>query len=154
MITRREFLDTLAVSAAGVAVTSNAKSYAQIMGANDRVNFAVIGLNSRAYAHLSSLKANQKNARIAYVCDVDTPILEKITAKTEAAMGSKPTAEKDFRKVLALKEIDAITIRDARSLARPHGHHAGVEAGKHVYGREAALQPQPCRGCDARRRPR
>jgi predicted dehydrogenase len=132
VITRREFLDTIAVSAAGVAVTSNAKSYAQIMGANDRVNFAVIGLNSRAYAHLSSLKANQKNARIAYVCDVDSTILDKYTTKTEAAMGSKPIAEKDFRKVLALKEIDAITI------ATPDHWHApmavaGVEAGKHVY---------------------
>jgi len=132
VITRREFLDTLAVSAAGAAVTSSAKSYAQIVGANDRVNFAVIGLNSRAYAHLSSLQANQKNARIAYVCDVDATILEKFTGKTEAAMGAKPTPEKDFRKVLAAKDVDAITI------ATPDHWHApmaiaGVEAGKHVY---------------------
>jgi hypothetical protein len=59
MVTRREFLDTLAVGAAGMALTSTAKSYAQIMGANDRLNFAVIGVRSRAYAHLSSLKANK-----------------------------------------------------------------------------------------------
>ncbi len=69
MITRREFLDTLAIGAAGLAVGSTAKSYAQILGANDRVNFAVIGVRSRAYAHLSALKANKKVARIAYVCD-------------------------------------------------------------------------------------
>jgi hypothetical protein len=61
MMTRREFIDTLAVSAAGMAVSSSAKSYAQIAGANERVNFAVIGLNSRAYAHLSSLKANENS---------------------------------------------------------------------------------------------
>ena len=32
MITRREFLDTMAVGAAGLAVSSTAKSYAQIVG--------------------------------------------------------------------------------------------------------------------------
>jgi hypothetical protein len=53
MVTRREFLDVLAVSAAGVALGSTAKSYAQILGSNDRLNFAVIGLNGRAYAHLA-----------------------------------------------------------------------------------------------------
>ncbi|MFZ0232855.1 MAG: twin-arginine translocation signal domain-containing protein, partial [Candidatus Acidiferrales bacterium] len=63
MITRREFLDTLAVGAAGLAVETAAKSYERILGANDRLNFAVIGLNSRAYAHLSALKANQGTAR-------------------------------------------------------------------------------------------
>lgn len=132
MITRREFLDTAAVAAAGVAVTSSAKSYARIIGANDRVNFAIIGLNSRAYAHLSSLKANQKDAQITHVCDVDTPILEKFAGKTETAMGTKPVAEKDFRKVLASSDVDAITI------ATPDHWHApmaiaGLEAGKHVY---------------------
>jgi predicted dehydrogenase len=132
VITRREFLDTLAVSAAGAAVSSTAKSYAQIVGANERVNFAVIGLNSRAYAHLSSLKANQKNACITHVCDVDTPILEKFAAKTQKSMGEAPKSEKDFRKVLASKDVDAITI------ATPDHWHApmaiaGVEAGKHVY---------------------
>ena len=45
MVTRREFLDTLAVGAAGLAIGSTAKSYGQILGSNDRLNFAVIGLN-------------------------------------------------------------------------------------------------------------
>jgi hypothetical protein len=53
MITRRQFMDTLAIGTAGLAITSSAKSYASILGSNDRLNFAVIGLNSRAYAHLS-----------------------------------------------------------------------------------------------------
>ena len=58
MTTRREFLNAAAIVGAGAVVASTAKSYAQIVGSNERVNFAVIGLNSRAYAHLSSLKAN------------------------------------------------------------------------------------------------
>ena len=66
MVTRREFLDTLAVGAAGLAVGTTAKSYERIVGANDRLNFAVIGLNGRGYAHLSSLKANKSAARISH----------------------------------------------------------------------------------------
>lgn len=132
MITRREFLDTLAVGAAGMAIGSTAKSYAQILGSNDRLNFAVIGLNSRAYAHLSSLKANQSAAHISYVCDVDSTILDKFAGNTQKAMGYAPAKEKDFRKVLASKDVDAITI------ATPDHWHAplaiaGLQAGKHVY---------------------
>jgi len=70
MVTRREFLDALAVSAAGLATGTTANSYGQILGSNDRLNFAIIGLNSRGYAHLSSLKANKSAARISHVCDV------------------------------------------------------------------------------------
>ena len=132
MVTRREFLDTLAVGAAGMAIASSAKSYGQILGSNDRLNFAVIGLNGRAYAHLSSLKANKANARISHVCDVDSVILKKFADNTQKEMGEAPKTEKDFRKVLELKEIDAITI------ATPDHWHApmaiaGVQAGKHVY---------------------
>jgi predicted dehydrogenase len=132
LVTRREFLDTLAVGTAGLAVASTAKSYGQIMGSNDRVNFAVIGLNSRAYAHLDSLKANKATARISHVCDVDSNILKKFADKTEAALGYTPATEKDFRHILQMKEVDAITI------ATPDHWHApmaiaGVQAGKHVY---------------------
>jgi predicted dehydrogenase len=132
MVTRREFLDTLAVGAAGLAITSTAKSYGQIMGANERLNFAVIGLNSRAYAHLSSLKANKDAARISHVCDVESNILAKFAAETEKEMGDAAAAEKDFRKILVMKDVDAITI------ATPDHWHApmailGLQAGKHVY---------------------
>ena len=65
MVTRREFLDALAVGAAGLAVGTTAKSYGQVLGSNDRLNFAVIGLNGRAYPHLSALKANRNAGRIS-----------------------------------------------------------------------------------------
>jgi len=102
------------------------------MGSNDRVNFAVIGLNSRAYAHLDSLKANKNTARISHVCDVDTNILSKFAGKAETTLGYAPATERDFRHILQMKEVDAITI------ATPDHWHApmaiaGVQAGKHVY---------------------
>jgi predicted dehydrogenase len=132
MATRREFLETLAVGSASLAVASTAKSYAQILGSNDRLNFAVIGLNGRASAHLSGLKANKASARISHVCDVDSNILKKFANNTQQEMDEAPATDKDFRHILQLKEIDAITI------ATPDHWHtpmaiAGLKAGKHVY---------------------
>jgi predicted dehydrogenase len=132
MITRREFLDALAVGAAGVAVGTTAKSYGQILGSNDRLNFAIIGLNSRAYAHLSSLKANTSAARISHVCDVDSNILRKFADRARQETGEAPATDEDFRRILELKDVDAITI------ATPDHWHtpmaiAALQAGKHVY---------------------
>ena len=132
MLTRREFIDAMAVGAAGLAVGATAKSYGQILGANDRLNFAVIGLNGRAYAHLASLKANKSAARISHVCDVDSTILRKFAEAAKQEMGEPAAAEKDFRKILEQKDVDAITI------ATPDHWHtpmaiAGLQAGKHVY---------------------
>jgi len=132
VLTRREFIDTLATGTAGLAIASTAKSYGQILGSNDRLNFAVIGLHSRAYAHLSALKANKAAARISYVCDVDTNTMKKFATETEKEMGEAPKTDQDFRNILRDKEVDAITI------ATPDHWHApmaiaGLEAGKHVY---------------------
>jgi predicted dehydrogenase len=132
MVNRREFLDTLAVGAAGLAIRANAKSYAQILGSNSRLNFAVIGVNSRGYAHLSALQANKDTACITHVCDVDTKTMDKFAAETKQAMGEAPATQQDFRKILEQKDVDAI------SIASPDHWHtpmaiAGLQAGKHVY---------------------
>ena len=132
MISRREFLSTAATATTAAALAPTAKSYARIVGANDRVNFAVIGLNSRAYAHLSALKANSKDAQITHVCDVESTIMQKFVDRTQKDLGYTPAAEKDFRKILASNDVDAIPI------ATPDHWHApmaiaGVQAGKHVY---------------------
>jgi predicted dehydrogenase len=132
MISRRTFLDGLAVTAASAALNSTAKSYAQIVGANDRVNFAIMGLNGRGYAHLDALKSNAKVARVSHICDVDSTILAKFAAAAQRDLGYAPTADGDFRKILESKDVDAITV------ALPDHWHApmaikGLEAGKNVY---------------------
>src|ERR1700758_994143 len=132
MVTRREFLDALAIGAAGLAAGTTAKSYARILGSNDRLNFAVIGLNGRGYAHLSSIKANKESVRLTHVCDVDSEIVAKFADRAQKETGEPVTAEQDFRKILALRDVDAITI------ATPDHWHtpmaiAGLRAGKHVY---------------------
>src|SRR5260370_39396996 len=100
MVTRREFLDALAVGASGLAVGATAKSYGRIAGANDRLNFAVIGLNGRGYAHLSSLKANKNAPRISHVCDVDGNILKKFADAVQREMRVTTRTAIDFRAIL------------------------------------------------------
>ena len=132
----------------GLAIGSTAKSYGQILGSNDRLNFAVIGLNGRAYAHLSSLKANKDAARVSHVCDVDGNILEEVCRRhAEHELGYAPAADKDFRNILELKDVDAITI------ATPDHWHApmaiaGLQAGKHVYV-EKPCSHNPAEGAHA-----
>ncbi|MGI4830500.1 MAG: Gfo/Idh/MocA family protein, partial [Janthinobacterium lividum] len=132
MITRRHFIGTAAAGVAASSLSLSAKSYAQILGANERVHFAVVGLNSRGYAHLSSLQANRKDTRLVQVCDVDANILAKYNIAATKAMGEAPVPQADFRKVLASKDVDVVTI------ATPDHWHApmailALEAGKHVY---------------------
>ena len=115
-----------------MAVGSTAKSYGRILGSNDRLNFAVIGLHGRASAHLSALNANKDAARITHICDVDGNVLKEFSVFAVHELGYAPAAVKDFRHILEQKDVDAITI------ATPDHWHApmaiaGVQAGKHVY---------------------
>lgn len=77
--------------------------------------------------------ARQKDAEITCICDVDERAIPKaIKTATEANPAATPRSEKDCRKVLDDKTIDAIFI------ATPDHWHApltimGCQAGKHVY---------------------
>lgn len=131
-ITRRTFIDGLALSLAGTALASPARSYSQIVGSNDRVNFATAGLNGRGRAHLSAIANNAPTAHMAYCCDVDAHVLSKFSGEAEKTLGYAPKPEQDFRKALESKDVDAI------SIATPDHWHApmavlALRAGKHVY---------------------
>ncbi|MBS1800708.1 MAG: Gfo/Idh/MocA family oxidoreductase [Acidobacteria bacterium] len=132
MISRRTFLNGMLLTAANSPLLSTAKSYARILGANDRINFAIIGTNSRALAHLAGLNANTASSHITHLCDVDSRNLARFTAKATKTLGYTPATSKDFREVLAAKDVDVVTI------ATPDHWHApmairALKAGKHVY---------------------
>jgi predicted dehydrogenase len=131
MKSRREFLRDLALGTVGLTVGMNARSYARIMGANDRVNFAIIGLHGRGNAHLECIRQN-KGTMVSHVCDVDRRELDKFAAAVKGQFNQSPVAEKDFRKILESKDVDAVTI------ATPEHWHThmsimALQAGKHVY---------------------
>jgi predicted dehydrogenase len=143
MNTRREFVKQAVLGTSGLVVALNAKSYARILGANDRIHFAVIGLHGRGIAHLECIRQNQ-NTRITHVCDVDRRDLDRFAASVEKAFQQAPVKEKDFRKVLQSKDVDVITI------ATPEHWHTpmaimGLQAGKHVYvEKPCSHNPREC----------
>ena len=131
MTTRREFLRDTAIVTAGLAYGLNAKSYSRIIGANDRVNFAIIGLHGRGYAHLESVAAS-RNAAISHVCDVDSRELDKFSLAVEKKTGRAPARVKDFRKLLESGDVDAVSIATPEHWHTPMAIMA-LQAGKHVY---------------------
>jgi predicted dehydrogenase len=137
MSSRRKFIKNVVASSAvlaigGISSGISAKSYRRIIGSNARVNVAIIGVNSRGTS-MSGTFARQKDANIASICDVDERAIPKaIKAATDVDPALTPRSDKDCRKVLENKTIDAIYI------ATPDHWHApltimGCQAGKHVY---------------------
>lgn len=128
-ITRRKFVKTSIIGAA--ALSFPAASYARILGANERVNLGVAGLNSRGQAHIVAAAA-VKNTAIAAFCDVDSRVFEKCQEILSKQGGASARTFVDVRKMLESKDIDAI------SIAAPDHWHApmaimAMQAGKHVY---------------------
>ena len=115
MDNRRDFIKRAAASSAGIAVSGaafgfSAKSYVNIIGANERIHVAMIGLNGRGTS-MAGTFAKQKNAEVAVVCDVDSRAMPKAAdAVTKGGQATAPRMEKDCRKVLEDKSIDAIYI--------------------------------------------
>lgn len=119
-----------AALAAGMA-TLRASSYANILGANDRLHVAVVGVHGRGQALLRAA-ANVDKCQIRYICDVDRQSGEKGVALAVEAGSKKAQLEGDIRRLLEYKDLDAILV------ATPDHWHApmtlmGVQAGKHVY---------------------
>ena len=121
---RRMFL-----GAAGAVALAGRSAPAR--SANDTVRLAVIGVRSRG-AELAQGFAKNKNAEVVAVCDVDDSMFKRPVEAVEKITGKAPRTEKDFRRLLDDKSIDAIAI------ATPDHWHALLtvfccQAGKDVY---------------------
>src|SRR5919108_310035 len=90
----------------------SAKSYAAISGANDRVNFAVIGIRNQGTVHLNSLCSlkDSHNVHLRALCDTDEALFGPALKLVEEKSGLKPTTHWDLRAVFDNKEIDAVSI--------------------------------------------
>lgn len=132
--TRRNFIKNTTLGTASLATATFSSNFIlgrDILGANERINCAVVGVRSRGKAHAAAINL-QENAKILYSCDVDDVILEEHNKWCQKNLGYVSKVEKDFRKLLEIKELDAIFI------ATPEHWHApmtimALQAGKHVY---------------------
>jgi len=111
---------------AGAALASRS-----VMGANEKVRVAVIGVNGRGKDHIQGIMS-QPDAEVKVLCDVDTNVSEKRATEFQAKYGQKVETMVDMRKLFERKDIDAVTV------ATPNHWHAlatiwACQAGKDVY---------------------
>ncbi len=137
MTERRDFIKKSLIGTGGIAMAGmglSAKSYGSIIGANERIKIAVIGIHGQGKGHIGkwcSLKES-RNVLLKTICDVDEELYAERVETIYKAIGTKPSTEWDMRKVFDDKEIDAV------SFAVPNHWHAlgtiwAAQAGKHVY---------------------
>jgi predicted dehydrogenase len=139
---RRSFLKK-AASAAAVAATTNvfktpvygqnqAPSAGRVIGANDRIGVAYVGVGSQGMAHVRSQKEHAQENNIAQVavCDVYQKRLQN--ARTFLGL-SDADAFGDHRKLLERKDVDAVVVATVDNWHAQVGIDS-LEAGKHVYG--------------------
>ena len=135
---RREFIKQTAKAAAGTALGSmafTAKSYANIMGANDRVRLGVVGFSDRfRQSHIPSFLNHYKelNFDIVAVSDICKLRREEGQAFLKQTMGHDITACQNNEALYDLKDIDGVFISTADF---QHAQHAiqAVEAKCDVY---------------------
>jgi predicted dehydrogenase len=143
MVTRRGFLQTgaLAATAAGLARPLRGQS---ARPARDRVRVGFIGVGNRGDQLLDAF-ALQPDVELAALCDVYEPYARRDASaihpryqamgripQMKTGVGASVPREKDFRRLLDRKDIDAVCI------ATPDHWHAlqailALEAGKDVY---------------------
>ena len=140
-MSRRQFLATRSTkTAAGLFATGAFASCVaptapctkiRALGANERINLAVIGIRGRGNDLLTSF-AQIPNVRVKTLCDIDENLFAERIKTLEEIQNFTPSTEYDLRRVYDDKDIDAVVI------AAPNHWHAlatiwACQAGKHVY---------------------
>jgi predicted dehydrogenase len=119
---RRHFTKVMAALSATSAI-----SQLRVFGANDRVRLGFIGVGNRGDQVLDGF-LKHPDAEVVAVCDIYQPYLDFAAQKA----GSNPKKFTDYRRLLELKEVDAVVI------STPDHWHAlqtiaACQAGKDVY---------------------
>jgi predicted dehydrogenase len=143
MPNRRDFLKTSAVGAS--ALTLAASSYAQVVGANGRLGIAFLGVGGRCQQHIDVVVNHLRRSHNVVpvgVCDVWDGQVKPGVIRGRGLFPSArkcglpaelgPRVTKDYRRLLGLREVDAVCI------ATPDHWHAkmcidAAAAGKHIY---------------------
>ena len=122
-VSRRAFLGTAALTALSWRTLAQSP--------NDQIVLGMIGVGGMGTGRLREF-LKQPDVRIAAICDVDRSHRDRAIAEVEKSRGQKPQAFGDFRRLLEVKEIDAVAV-----VTPDHWHaiptvHA-FKAGKDVF---------------------
>ncbi|MBE3133807.1 MAG: Gfo/Idh/MocA family oxidoreductase, partial [Acidobacteria bacterium] len=128
--TRRRFVKETAAAGIGFGVLGGLSRHG-VLGANERIHVAVVGVNSRGRA-LARTFARCQDVEVACLCDVDSGAIARTIQRVPELQQRIPKGLGDFRKALEDPAIDVVAI------ATPDHWHApaailALNAGKHVY---------------------
>ena len=142
VITRRDFASRTATAAAAVVASGTAAGgravaapvvSRRVLGANDRIVLASIGIRGQGNA-LKKGFARLAGVEIKTLCDPDENLFASRAGDEELRdlATFKPGYEKDLRRVLEDKDVDGVIV------AAPNHWHAlasiwALQAGKHVF---------------------
>ncbi len=126
-LTRRDVVKIAGAATVAVAATQFQGAPAIVKAAPDQMKYGVIGTGGRGSYLLKHL-AKVDNGRCGAICDLDD---EKLN-KAAGVIGTNPTKYKDYRELLADKNLESVII------AVPLFEHYRVTrdallAGKHVF---------------------
>jgi len=107
--TRRSFLQKSAGGIVAGSVLLSARSYARVVGANDRIRVGVAGIHGRGQAHINEF-LNIPGVEVAYLIDPDKSLFERLAARVKERSGLAPNCVQDIREVLKAEDCDAIAI--------------------------------------------
>lgn len=134
-IDRRQFLKgTGNAVLAGSAISMSARSYARVVGSNDRIRIAQLGCGGRSegHVHMVHMAAQHTPVEVVAVCDIWTLARERRAAQVKEMFGTAPRIYKYSEQMLPSPDIDAVMI------ATGDHQHAKlcvevVQAGKDCY---------------------
>lgn len=118
-LSRRSFM----AAAGAVAIAPSAR----VLGANDDIRVAIVGVNGKGGQHIKNF-GKVPGVRVVALCDPDTSVLEN----RSRALKEPVQTYTDLRRLYESKDVDAVVI------ATPNHWHAlasiwAMQAGKDVY---------------------
>src|ERR1700677_1474072 len=109
-IDRRTFVKHAA--GALLATGMDARSYARVLGANDRIRLGQLGCGDRSqgHVHMVTLASKQIPVETVAVCDLWSLAREHRAAQVKRAFNLEPQSFKYSEEMLALKDLDGVMI--------------------------------------------
>lgn len=108
---RRTFLKQSSLAMAGLMMPDilMGRPSKSILGANERINVALIGCRSMGWGDLAEF-FHFPQANCMALCDVDSEVLQNRAKDLEKVTGKAPILYTDYRKLLESKDVDAVVI--------------------------------------------